>query len=111
MGARRTPHAAGDLAAFGDAQRHVVEHRKLAEEGVDLERAAEAPLDARGLRDPGDILAAEDDPAGGGRERSRQHVDEGGLARAVRADERMARTGLEPEIDVAGDRERAEALA
>ena len=43
------PCAARDAAALGDAQRDVVEHRQVAEQRVDLERAAEAALHPRRL--------------------------------------------------------------
>ena len=43
---------------------------------VDLERAAEAALDARCLATARDVLAAEQDAARGRRERAGQHVDE-----------------------------------
>ena len=45
-----------------------------------------------------------------GCERAGHQIDEGGLAGAVGADERVARAALEAEIDVVGDAQRAEAL-
>ncbi len=46
-----------------------------------------------------------------GAKRAGHQIDEGGLARAVGPDQRVARAALEAELDVVGDRERAEALA
>src|SRR5204862_399547 len=40
-----------------------------------------------------------------------EHVDERGLAGGVRSDQRVTRPRLEPEADVVGDGQRAEALA
>src|SRR5207244_9953992 len=97
--------------AFGDAERHVVEHRQRAEERGDLEGAAQAASHARRLVDLGNVLAAEDDAARRRRDRAREHVDERGLARTVRPDEGVARSRLEPEVDPVGDGQRAEALA
>src|SRR5258706_13621301 len=97
--------------AFGDGERYVVEDRKAAEERVDLERAADAALHALRLRHAGDVLAAEEDAARARRERAGEQVHERGLAGAVRADEGMARAGLEREVDPLRDRERAEILA
>src|SRR5207302_10658949 len=107
----RARHARRDAAAPRHRQRHVVEHRKAAEEGVDLERPAEAPLHPLRLSHRGDILAPQHDRSGGGRQRPGEHVDEGGFPGAVRTDQGMARAALQTEIDVVRDGERAEALA
>src|SRR5215470_814492 len=111
VGAGRTPQSPADAVALGDSERDVVEHAHVAEERVDLERAAEPAPDARGLRQPRDVLAAEKDVTGGGREPSGDHVHERRLAGAVGADERVTDAGLEPEIHAVGHGEGAEALA
>ena len=46
-----------------------------------------------------------------GCKRAGHQIDEGGLAGAVRADQRVAGAALQAEIDVVGDGQRAEALA
>src|SRR5439155_6811788 len=105
------PHARRHAAALGDGERDVVEHWKVAEQAVNLEGAAQAALHALRLRRPGHVVAAEQDAAGGGPQGPHQHVDEGGLAGAVRPDERVAVSGPQPEIDALRDCQRAEALA
>src|SRR5438094_248503 len=104
------PHSSRHVAPLRNAQRHVVEHRQVAEQGIDLEGAAQAALHAPGLAHARDVLAAEVDAPGGRRERAHQHVDEGGLARAVRPDERVPVSGMQPEIDVLRYRQRAKAF-
>ena len=98
-------------APLGDAERYVVEHRQMLEEGVDLEGAPQAALDALRLAHPRHVLAAEEDAPRARRQGAQQHVDEGRLARAVGADERVAVSGMQPEVDVLRDGQRAEALA
>src|SRR5262249_35431836 len=80
-------------------------------QGGDLERAAEPAPHARRLVYPGDVLAAQHDAARRGGDRAGQHVDERGLARAVRADERVPRSRRQPEADVVGAGQRAEIFA
>jgi hypothetical protein len=106
-----SPHPSADAVALGDSQRDVVERGHLPEQRVDLEGPPEAALHARGLRQPGDVLAAQQDLAGRRREEAGDHVDEGGLSGAVGTDERVADAGLEPKIHAIGDGEGAEALA
>src|SRR5499426_767250 len=111
MRARRAPRAAGDAAAFRDTERDIVEHRQIPEERVDLEGSADAALHARLLREPGDVLAAEQDPPRRRSEPAGEHVHEGRLAGPVGADQRVPRARLQPEVDVVRDRQGAEALA
>jgi hypothetical protein len=111
MAARGQPHATSDAAALGDAQRHVVERGEVAEKRVDLEGAPQPALDPRRLAGLRYVIAAEDDAAAGRGKHAGQHVHKCRLARAVGADQGMARTGLEAEVDVVRDRERAEAPA
>src|SRR5262249_40088432 len=111
VGARRTPEAAGHPVTLGHSQGDVVEHGHLAKQRVDLEGAPQAALDAGGLGQARDVLAAQEDLTGRGREAASEHVDEGGLAPSVGADERVAHTGLQTEVDAIGHREGAEVLA
>src|SRR5581483_5876678 len=109
--ARGLPHPPRHAEALRDPERDVVEDRESAEQLVDLERAPEHALHARRLADAGDVCAAEEDAARRRSERTGEHVHESGLARAVRPDERVPRSRLEPEVDPVRDREGAEALA
>ena len=59
----------------------------------------------------GDVVALEQHLALRRQEHAGEEIDEGGLAGAVRADQRVARAGLQAEIDVARGGERAEVLA
>src|SRR6266702_7388667 len=111
MGGSGPPHPLRIATSLRHRQGDVVEHRQAAEQRGDLECATEPAAHSDSLRGARHVLAAEQDPAGGGRERSHQHVDEGGLAGAVRPDQGVARAGLQTEIDVVGHGERAEALA
>src|SRR5690349_9136544 len=111
MRARSAQHARSYALALGDGERHVVEDGQSTEERVDLERPAQAALHAAGLAQGGDVLAAERDRPRGGREHAGEHVDEGGLSRAVRPDQGVACSGLEAEIDLVGDRQGSEGLA
>src|SRR5258708_2667974 len=111
VGACRAQHARRDAAALGHRERHVVEHRKAAEEGVDLEGSPQSELHALGLPRSRDVFPAEHDPAGGGGQHAGEHIDEGGLSGTVRTDERVARARLQPAIYAGGHGERAEALA
>ncbi len=81
---------------------------QVGEEGVDLEGAGEAVLDAAIGREGGDVLFAEMDPAGIGFERAGDEVDQRGLAGAVGTDERVAGALGERDGDVLGDDKRAE---
>ena len=57
-----------------------------------------------------DVLARQRDAAGARRQPAGQQIHERRLARAVGTDQRMARAGLEREVDRVGDDQRAEAL-
>ena len=109
--AGRPEHGRRRADALGDRDIDVLQHREAAEQPVDLEGAGDAELDALGLRDRGDVAAVEQHLAGGRRQHAGEQVDEGGLAGAVRSDQRVARAVLEPEVDVARGGERAEILA
>src|SRR5215472_3369415 len=111
VSARWPPQASADPVTLGDPERDVVEHAHVAEQRVDLEGAAEAAPDARGLRQARHVLAAEEDLAGGGHETPSDHVDERGLAGAVGSDERVTDARLEPQVHAIGHGLRAEVLA
>ena len=91
-----------DAEPLGHRDVDVLQHRQPAEQPVDLERARDAELDALGLRDAAVMSRPLSSTCPGvGAQHAGEEVDEGGLAGAVGADQRMARAGLEPEIDVA----------
>ena len=58
----------------------------------------------------GDVVAVEDDGAAVRRQQPRQHVEEGRLAGAVRADEAVQPVGVNLQADIVGHDQRAEAL-
>src|SRR6185437_1086042 len=111
LGARGTEQRAGDAMLLANRQGHILEYRKAAEQLVDLEGAGEAALDALRLGEAGHLLPREQDLAARGLERAADEIDEAGLARAVRPDQRVARAAREAKIDFIGDLQRAEALA
>src|SRR5690606_2721572 len=61
-------------------------------------------------RGPGDVLALERDRAGRRLQEFRQQVEDGGLARAVRPDQRVDRAVMDVEIDIL-DRDEARKIA
>ena len=82
-GAEQAPAVAARLG--GDA--HVLQHGGAGQDVGDLVRAGDAlARDACG-RQPGDVLAVEEDPARGGPEHAGQAVEEGGLPGAVGPDD------------------------
>ena len=109
--AGRFPPAAGRTAPLGHTEGDVVEHAHVAEQGIDLKSAADAALDALRHVQLRDILPGQHDAAGRRRETPGQQIDEGGFASAVRADQGVTRAGLQREVDVGCNGERAEALA
>src|SRR5438270_3025498 len=89
---------------------HVVEGRHVLEEPDVLERPRDAERrDLVRLR-AGDLAALEDDPSGGGREYSGDPVEERGLTRAVRSDQRENLALLDVKRDVVDSHESPEAL-
>ena len=110
MRAGDAEHGAGHALALADRQRHVLEHGQPLEELVDLEGAAQPALDARLLRQRGDVLAGQPDLARRRRQASGDQVDERGLAGAVGTDQRVPRACLEAEVDVLRHAQRAEIL-
>ena len=99
--ARGRDHVRRGADALGDRHIDVLQHREAAEQPVDLEGAGDAELDPFGLLDLRDVLALEQHLAGARRQHAGEQVDEGGLAGAVRADQRVPRALLQREGDVA----------
>src|SRR5205823_13889590 len=94
-----------------DRAAHVVEHGEVVENVADLEAAAEAAaVDLEGPQ-PRDVLALELDYARADGKARADQVEEGGLPRSVRADDRVALALLDAEIDAADDCGAPEALA
>ena len=102
---------AAEAQPLVDGERDGLERREIAEQLVDLEGAHQAAAHPRLGPEPRDVLARQQDSAGGGRQHAGQQVDEGRLAGAVRPDQRLARAALEAEGDVVGGDDAAEALA
>ncbi|MCY1225006.1 hypothetical protein D9M72_371890 [compost metagenome] len=92
------------------AQAHVLEQREVREHGGDLERADHAA--SRDLRRAfaRDVVAVEQDRAGRGLEEFGEQVEAGRLAGTVGADERVDRTALHREVDLADRGESLEFL-
>src|SRR5690606_12324764 len=90
-----------EAVAFADGQHDGLQHRKPLEQGVDLESARHAHLDALVLRTRRDVLVTKKHLARRGLQGARKQVDEGGLARAVGADQCVTAAGFEGERYVA----------
>ena len=99
-------------AMAGAADHDVLEHRHVAEQLDGLERAHDA-LRARRRPSTGDAagLPIDENCAGVDGIESGDHVDERGLARAVRADQGMDGAGLDAQAHIAQRLQSAEALA
>src|SRR4051794_7151948 len=89
---------------------HVLDRRHRAEQPDVLERAREPALHDPVGPHRGDVLAVEDDPPGGGLVEAREHVEERGLAGAVRPDDRDDRLTRDLERDGVDREQAAEAL-
>ena len=106
--ADRPPQIVGMAVTFADAHADVFEHRQPAEQLVDLEGAREPAPCPIGLAQRGDVVAVEDHAARMRAERAGDQVHQRRLAGAVGADERVPRSALERQIDIARHRQRAE---
>ena len=93
-----------------DADHHVLEHGERGVELRDLERAADAEARDVARRERGDVAPLEVDAAAVGLQVAGDHVDEGGLAGAVGADQADHGVPLDGGVDVARRRHRAEVL-
>src|SRR5438445_341198 len=85
------------LALQRDA--HVLERGEIREDGADLERAHESLARHVGGRGAGDVLALVRDGAAGRRQQAGEEVEAGGLARAVRPDQRVDGAADHPQVD------------
>ena len=92
--AGRREHGRRGADALGDRDVDVLQHRQAAEQPVDLEGARDAELDALAPA-PCVVMscALQQHRAGRGQQHAGEQIDEGGLAGAVRADQRVARAG------------------
>ena len=102
----------GQLPPREGAQRrdNVLEHGHLAEQARDLEGAAEAEMRALERRQPVDALPVEADTPAVGAHHPGDQVERGGLAGAVRPDQRGDRALLHVEGEIVDRSEPAEAL-
>ena len=102
------PELAAQLGEHGDGE--VLAHGQPGEQLVDLIALGQAELADLGDADAGDVLALEHDRAGGRRHLAGQHLEEGGLAGAVRADDAAQFAAIDGEVDVAVGDQAAVAL-
>ena len=109
-GAHPPPPVAAAAETFRHREPDGLERRQIGVELVDLEGARQAAQHPRMHRQIGDVAAFEQDAPGIGLEHAGQQVDDGGLAGAVRADQRVAGALFDLERKIAGDLEAAELL-
>src|SRR5712691_269867 len=109
--AREEPAAASVPQHHADADQHVLERGERGVELRDLERAADAKACDVARHELGDVAALIVDAPAVGLEVARDHVDEGGLAGAVGADQADHGIPLDGRVDVARRGDRAEVLA
>jgi hypothetical protein len=83
----------------GDA--HVLQHGHVREHGGNLERAHQSEAGHVGRRHRGDVLALEDDAAAGRAQELGQQVEAGGLAGAVRPNQRMDAAPRDTQVNAA----------
>ena len=106
------PHPPPPVAAaaepFGYRKADGLERRQIGIELVDLEGARQPAQHPLVHRQIGDVVAFEQDAPGIGLEHAGEQIDDGGLAGAVRPDQRMAGALLDPQRQIAGDPEAAE---
>ena len=93
------PELAAQFGERGDDE--VLAHGQAAEQLVDLVALGQAELADVGDVHAGDVAALEDDLAGGRRDLAGQHLEEGGLAGAVGADDAAQLAVVDGEVDVA----------
>jgi hypothetical protein len=89
---------------------HVLEHRERGKDLRDLERARDAEPGDLARRPPGNVAVLEPDGALGRPQMTGDHVDEGGLAGAVGADDADGLLRRNVDRDVARRHDRAERL-
>ncbi len=96
-GAHATPPVAAMAEMFGRSETDRLQRRHVGIKLVDLECSGQPAQHALVHRQSSDVVALEQDAAGIGLEHAGQKIDHGCLAGAVRADQRVARTGLDLE--------------
>ena len=84
---RRGPEVAPAAAVREQRRLHVLEHRQLRKDVGALERASHAHRAQAMRRQPGDVAPVQTHPSGVGPQMPGDQVEEGRLARAVRADD------------------------
>src|SRR5690606_12213283 len=100
----------GAVAAGEGRRHHVLQHREVGEDLRRLEDAGDTQLvDLVGLL-AGQDGAVEDDGTAGRRQAADDHVEQGGLACTVRADDRMRLAFLDLQVDVSQGMQAPEAL-
>ncbi len=107
---RVAPQAVALGALALNRKADVLEHRQVAEHAEDLERARNTKPDPLVNRQAVDVLPLEHDLALIGPQQPGQHVEEGGLARAVRPNEAVHRAGHDIQVDLSRRHDRAEAF-
>src|SRR5258706_3524261 len=108
---REVTGEAGVAQHDADADHHVLEDAERAVELRDLERAADAEARDVARRQLGNVASLVADGAAIGLEVAGDHVDEGGLAGAVGADQAHHRILLDGRADLGRRGHRAESLA
>ena len=92
-------------------ERDIVVGREIGEDAGDLERVGDAEPHAQVGRHCGDVVAVEGDGAGRRQQAAGDQADEGGLAGAVRADQRTDLAGQDREVDMVDSLQAAEVAA
>ena len=95
--ARRTPEVERAAARALQRDAHVLQHREMGKDRGNLERAHEAEARDVGRRERRDVVALVDDAAARRLQELGEQVEAGGLAGAVRADERVNGAALDPQ--------------
>src|SRR3974390_3822397 len=98
------------MAAIGDRDLYVLPHRERRERPRDLEGAIDAEVHDAMRRHAADRPALEPDLAAVRRINPRDHVDAGGLARSIRADEAQNLARVQREAHAVERTEAAELL-
>ena len=108
--ADHAPPVGAGAEPFGDHEADRFQRREIEEQLIDLERARHAEPHPLMRRSVGNVTAFEHDAAGGRLEHAGEEIDHGGLAGAVRPDQRVARALLHGQIDALRGKDAAEAL-
>ena len=102
---------AAQAAARSRGDQHVFEHRHAAEGPRHLVRAGDAEAAALGRPGSGHIRALEEDAPAARAVGAREHVEQSGLAGAVRTDDAYGLVGGDGEVDLVEYDQGTEALA